>query len=187
MHRLIAGISCVLWLAVLVSSYRYHIETIPAAQSNLASIAQYVSKHNGLDAPHVTPINESAYDWWYFDTYSNDLKYSVVVVFFNAPATGFALSGAPANDITEAYLFVSVPGQPFLIQQNISATEATVDYAGNGASGDWKGSGFSFTGEPDMSEYTISIDYPELAYKGTLSFKSVCASCFLQVFGDDMD
>jgi hypothetical protein len=180
MHCLIARISCALWLAVLVSSYRNHIEIIPAAQSNLASIAQYVSKHNGLDAPHVTPINESAYDWWYFDAYSNDLKYGVVVVFFNAPATGFALSGAAANDITEAYLFVSVPGQPFLIQQNISATEATVDYAGNGASGDWKGSGFSFTGEPDMSEYTITIDYPELAYKGTLSFTSVCASCFLQ-------
>jgi hypothetical protein len=177
MHYLITPISWVLCFAGLASSYRHHIETIPAAQSNFASVAQYISSHNGLDAPHVTPINESAYDWWYFDAYSEDTETSVIVVFFNAPATGFALSGAPPTDITEAYLFVSVPGQPFLVSQNISATQSTVDYAGNGASGDWKDSGFSFKGEPDMSEYTITIDYPELAYKGELSFKSVRESC----------
>jgi hypothetical protein len=123
---------------------------------------------------HVFTLHcNTAYGWWYFDAYSEDTETSVVVVFFNAPATGFAFSGAPPTDITEAYLFVSVPGQPFLVSQNISATQSTIDYAGNGASGNWTGSGFSFKGEPDMSEYTISIDYPELAYKGELSFKSV--------------
>jgi hypothetical protein len=89
------SISCALWfLAGLVSSYRHHIETVPAAESNFASIAQYISSHNGLDAPHVTPINASAYDWWYFDVVSEYLGYSVVVVFFNAPMTAFPFSGA---------------------------------------------------------------------------------------------
>src|SRR5277367_6023387 len=175
MHFLIAHISCALWfLAGLVSCYRHHTEIIPGAGSNFVSIAQYISSHNGLDAPHVTPINASAYDWWYFDVVSEDLGYSVVVVFFNAPATAFPFSGAPGNDITEAYLFVSTPGNPFFVAEPIPATQAVVDYAGNGASGVWTGSGFSFTGEPDMSEYTVKIDSPQIAVKGEISFISVC-------------
>lgn len=87
--------------------------------------------------------------------------------------TAFPFSGAPANDITEAYLFVSVPGNPYLYVGNIS-TQAVVDYAGNGASGMWTDSGFSFEGEPDMSEYTVTIDSPENYLKGDISFKSVC-------------
>lgn len=121
----------------------------------------------------MTPINESAYDWWYFDVVSEDQDYSVVVVLFNAPATAFPFSGAPGNDLTEAYLFVSIPGKPDFYAAPFPATQAVVDYAGNGASGVWTGSGFSFEGEPDMSEYTITIDSPQTYLKGEISFKSV--------------
>jgi hypothetical protein len=44
---------------------------------------------------------------------------------------------------------------------------------GNGASGDWVGTGFSFTGASDLSAYTVVVDSTALDVKGTVSFKEV--------------
>jgi hypothetical protein len=44
---------------------------------------------------------------------------------------------------------------------------------GNGASGDWVGTGFAFTGASDLSVYTVVVDSTALDVKGTVSFKEV--------------
>lgn len=54
-----------------------------------------------------------------------------------------------------------------------SLGSATVVSEGQGASGVWSNSGFSFDGEDDLSRYTVTIDNPVLGVKGTLVLDSV--------------
>lgn len=177
MQSLIPNLTFTIWLLASLSCadsyYGPTVDTIPATASNHISEVEFVAKENGLDAPHVTPINASTYDWWYFDVVSEDQGYNVVVTFFAAPGSAFAFSGAPATDITEAYLFVSTPENPMYIDESIPATKALVVSVGNGASGIWEGSGFAFAGTPDMSEYEVTINSPQIGVKGTIIMKSV--------------
>jgi hypothetical protein len=177
MQSLISKLIFTIWLLATLSFadsyYGPAVDIIPAAESNLASKVDFVARETGLDAPHVTPINASTYDWWYFDVVSEDQGYSVVVTFFAAPESAFAFSGAPATDVTEAYLFVSTPENPMYIDEPIPATKALVVNAGNGASGVWEGSGFAFAGTPDMAEYEVTINSPQIAVKGKITMQSV--------------
>jgi len=149
------------------------IDVIPGAESNDPSTATFTSSAIGLDSPHVTPVNASSFDWWYFDVVSYDALYSFSVTFFAAPATGFPPDGAPANDITVVYLFLSTAANETFLTVPAFATEATVVSLGNGASGNWQGSGFEFSGAPDLSTYLITIDSPSIGVKGEVFMESV--------------
>jgi hypothetical protein len=179
MFSLFSILSVVIWLLPnFVSSHEKKDDTpvvtvFPAAESNFNSRALFVSGKDGLDSPKVNPINASTYDWWYFDVVSKDQGYSAVVVFFNAPATAFPLTGADASDITEAHLFVSTPENATFFSSAILASEARVTSVGNGARGDWIGSGFSFKGDQELEEYVVTIDSSQIATKGKISMKSV--------------
>ena len=66
----------------------------PGSTSNV----QWLSEPNTLDAPHVFPINDTTYGWWWYDVISADAESSIVFIFFTATSDGFALipSGAGA-------------------------------------------------------------------------------------------
>lgn len=180
MRLFLSKLASTVWLLSTLASARYprarsQTTTIPAAEAVGPSTVQFVAGPDGLDAPKVSPINATTYDWWYFDVVSSSNPgYSVVVVFFAAPASAFPNTGAPPNDITEAYLFVSTPDNPNFYSGPVPASGAHVTTNGNGASGTWDGTGFSFKGESDMSEYDISINSPQIAVTGSISIKSVC-------------
>ena len=153
-----------------ISTHVYSPSTV-----NGSSHALFTSSAYGLDAPKVETINDTSYEWWYFDAVSEDQKSSVVLTFFVAPATGFPESGAPDNAILAATIALSYPGQEVAsFLSSVPATEATVVSVGNGASGFWKGSGMNFVGTPDLSNYLVSVDSPSIGVKGFMTLQSVC-------------
>jgi len=158
---------------LLISLVCSHLEVIPPSPSNGNSIAQFISLANGLDGPHVTPINASAFEWWYFDVVSQDADYNIAVIFFTAPGTAFPFDAAPANDILPVAVSLSTPENTTLLFTEVFAREARVTTTSNGASGDWEGTGCSFIGTPDLSVYSINLDIPSIALKVELSMTSI--------------
>lgn len=149
------------------------LDTIPPAVANATSHSTLTSGAYGFDAPKVTPVNSTSWDWWYFDVVSEDAQSSAVVVFYTAPETGFVFAQAPTQNILEVSLALKLPGNSDLIYIANFAEKATVVTVKNGASGEWTGTGFSFEGSPDMTEYTISIDDEKNSVKGRITFHSV--------------
>ncbi|KAJ6535116.1 hypothetical protein B0H19DRAFT_1271765 [Mycena capillaripes] len=125
----------------------------------------------------MQPVNASAFDWWYFDvvaTTPGSLA-SVVVVFFTAPSTTL-------------YLSVSFPNGTFLTLPQPFANNATVTTEGNGSSGNWSGSGFSWSYSPYLG-YTILIDSLELDVQGSINLTPVSSAhypCGPAVAGQNM-
>ncbi|KAJ6552970.1 hypothetical protein B0H19DRAFT_842716, partial [Mycena capillaripes] len=128
------------------------------------SEVDYTSSATGLDAPKVHPINASAIDWWYFDVVSTDPKSraSVVVVFGSGGVPGMAL---------RVQATVSFPnGTLTSTDTSVPADSATVVAEGNGSSGDWHGSGFTWRYSALSGAYEISIDSLDLNMKGHIQF-----------------
>jgi hypothetical protein len=144
---------------------------VPAAVQNGSSQAQWVSSAGGLDAPKVTPINATAYDWWYFDAVSVDAKTSVVVVFYTTSSPAF-LSLLDNTTITLVTLSIQFANGTSY-GASLPATSATIQTVGQGTNGWFRGSGASWTGRPDLSQYIISVDAPSAGIRGTFELNSV--------------
>ncbi|KAK9454614.1 hypothetical protein V1511DRAFT_460829 [Dipodascopsis uninucleata] len=123
----------------------------------------------GADGPKTTPINETSYDWWYFDVVSPDAKNGIVVVFMVSSPEAFAPTSFADN--TAAYIFLTVNGTTTV--DLLPALGASVVTNGNGASGNWTITGIDFIGNEDATEYTITIDNKLVALNGIVTFKSV--------------
>ncbi|KAK7416630.1 hypothetical protein QQX98_005101 [Neonectria punicea] len=113
------------------------------------SIGDFISSAQGFDGPKVRPINNTAYDWWYFDVVSKDLKSNTGITFLSAPHSGFVSSNRASDDM----LFVSFslstaefPDYGFVA----NATEATV-----------------------LGICVTTVDIPELNTTGSITFKSI--------------
>ncbi|KAJ7627110.1 hypothetical protein FB45DRAFT_749690 [Roridomyces roridus] len=171
--RLFSALYTVLACTLRVHSNVFHI---PTTAQNGTSVAQFTSTTSGLDAPKVQPINGSAFDWWYFDVVSTDPSNlaSVVVIFFTSGQTGFPFL-PPADTIIQASLEVSFPNGTILPRIVVPGEEgALITTKGDSTSGDWLGTGFSFTGNGSTNlEYEVHIDAPDVGVKGTLTFSAV--------------
>jgi hypothetical protein len=168
----------------ILSTFSLFIQTISSASTLIVpntiqtgpSTAQFISDASGLDSPKVNPTNATSFDWWYFDAVSADSLSSVVIVFYLSTDLGFPflLPGAAVSvDIFVSFddgtlLFLPINDLPG------TAGEATVVSDGEGASGSWANTGFSFEGSSDLSQYTVTIDSPLLGISGSLVLNSVC-------------
>lgn len=140
------------------------------------STAQYISGESGLDGPKMTPgINATTFDWWYFDAVANDGSAAVVIVFYLSTDLGFPFVPPLSTLSVDIFATFDDGSLVFLPLNNLpyKAGQATVVTDGDGASGNWQGTGFSFEGSPDLSTYKVTVDSPVLAIKGTLELKSV--------------
>jgi hypothetical protein len=164
-------------LVTLVSSNPFNswtsTKTIQAAVVNGSTNSVLTSTSYGLDSPKVSPINSTSWDWWYFDVVSEDSQSSAVVVLYTAPETGFVFAQAPTQSILEASLYLNVPEYSEPVSLAAFANNVTIVSVGNGASGEWRGTGFGFDGSPDMRTYVLAIDNEMLGVKGTITFQSV--------------
>lgn len=140
---------------------------IPSIVSNDTSAAQYISRFYGPDKPQVTPIDEATIDWWYFDVVSDDLKTSADIFFYATPI----LVGDGVYTLFVSFSARLPDGTSF--NANITADSATIVTDGDGSSGFFEGTGFEWSSTPDLSQYVVDIDLPELGIKGTISMKSV--------------
>jgi hypothetical protein len=170
-------------LAALVSSSPSRgwtsVDKVLAGVINGSSESITTSLQYGLDGPKIKSINSTSWEWWYFDVVSEDAKSSATVVFYTAPDTGFVFAQAPTDNILEVSLALTVPGSdvdPVSLYITNFAEKATIVTTGNGASGEWTGTGFRFAGSPDMREYIITIDDENNGVKGTIKYQSVCCA-----------
>lgn len=145
------------------------------------SIAQFVSGSSALDGPKLTnEVNATSFDWWYFDAVSSDSKAAVVIVFYLSTSLGFPF--VPSGSVLSVDIFATFPNGSLVfdpLADPLIGGSATITTNGDGASGTWGGTGFSFEGAPDLSSYTVTVDNPVLGIKGTLQLNSVSAQSSL--------
>ncbi|EGD95713.1 hypothetical protein TESG_03182 [Trichophyton tonsurans CBS 112818] len=84
------------WLAACIrlsTEYRRDtqgsITVLDSTASLLPSKAQFLSGEGDFDSPKLNFVNETVYDWWYFDAVSDDGDSSITVCFFTSSSTAF--------------------------------------------------------------------------------------------------
>lgn len=123
-----------------------------------------------LDGSQLSAVNDTAWDWWYFDAVSPDAKSNVVIVFYTASSTGFPFL-PPSPDVTLFELHSLLPnGTVFNVF--IPADEAVITTVGEGSSGDFKGTNASWTGSHDLKHYKIVVNSPANGVVGTFNLRS---------------
>ena len=133
------------------------------------SHANFVSSSYALDGPQVTPINSTSWDWWYFEAVAEDLKTSVVIIFYTALPTGFPFL-LPSTFVTlVGFSATFANGTQFGVY--LDAKDASVSTVQDGSSGVFEGAG-SWVGKPDMSLYQVQIDSPKNGVTGTFILRS---------------
>jgi hypothetical protein len=140
---------------------------------------QFTSCPSQADGPRIDKLGLSTFDWWYFDAVSTDGSQAFTVIFFTSSAIGFSFDFFSAVDPLNVWVFASFgDGSPASVFP-VPAVSVTTTTNGDGASGDWHGSGISFKGEPDLSSYVVKLDNPVIGLTGTFTLKSVRAPCFI--------
>ncbi|KAJ7268398.1 hypothetical protein C8J57DRAFT_1325054 [Mycena rebaudengoi] len=161
---------------------------IPGEVQNATSQAQFTVSAAGPDAPKIHPVNASVFDWWYFDVVSTDPTSlaSVVVVLYTTTPEAFPYGGPPGPVV--AQISGSFPNGTLYsaITEGESATVTTGHDASS--TGVWNKTGFSWS-SPRPSEFSITIDAPQIGVKGTIQFKSTAPGhypCGPIAVGQDM-
>jgi hypothetical protein len=133
-----------------------------------------------FDGPKFDFFNDTVYQWWYFDVVSSILDSSVTVEFQVGSALALGL-GSP-----EILTYVSVTGKlpngTLFDIASIPANNITIQTVGQGSSGIWNGSGCSWTGTPDLSKYSLTLNAPEFGIQGTISLTSVSIKASFAMF-----
>lgn len=147
-----------------------------------------------IDGPNVQPINETAFDWWYFDVVAlpnneNPLGInaskegrtdgplaSMVITLFTSTIEAFPFLPPTADEenVLTAYIWLTFPNGTWA-SKYIHADQATiVTSGGGGSSGKFDSTGFSWSGAEDMSKYTITVDAEDImGMKGVIEMETV--------------
>ncbi|KAJ5595592.1 Hydroxyneurosporene synthase [Penicillium hispanicum] len=132
-----------------------------------------------LDAPHLSNVTDSAFDWWYFDAVSEtDPRDSFVVTFFTSSATAFPFLDPTESSILIAYLWASFANGT-VFSDYVPATLATVaggEDAKFPSAGKWASTGFNWLAlDAELSEYQIIIASERMQVEGRVSLSSQAA------------
>jgi hypothetical protein len=146
-------------------------EVIPSTVVEEDITANFISSYYGLDAPQLSAVNSSSFDWWYFDAVSTDLTSSLVIVFYTAPDSAFPFLPASA-DVTIVGIYAGFPNGT-ATSTYLNAEEAIVTPSQDGSSGVFQGTGASWAGARDDSGYIVTIDSPSTGIYGTFTLKSI--------------
>lgn len=137
------------------------IVVIPSTPSIGPIKAQYISSSSGLDGPEnkLSKINSTSLgDIWYFDAVSPDGKYSFIASFWASPSPSYTT--ALQNDKILQAQMILLADDNIYAANSIFADAAEIITRGDGSSGDWKGTGCSFSGAEDLSTYTLNFASP---------------------------
>ena len=143
---------------------------IPAKAVTGDVTANFESDHS-LDGSQLSAVNNSAWDWWYFDAVSLDAKSNVVIIFYTTSTGGFPFL-PPSADVTLFQIHALLPNGT-LFNVFIPAEEAVITTIGEGSSGDFKGTNASWSGTPDLKHYKIEVNSPANGVVGTFNLRSV--------------
>lgn len=141
-----------------------------SSQAAIGNIQASFTSTTPLDAPQLSAVNSTSFDWWYFDVVSTDLTRSLVIVFYTALPTAFPFLPA-SSTITKVGVYATYPNGT-ITGGYLDATEAVITTDGQGASGDFVGSGAKFQGTPNLSSYSVSITAASRGIVGTFNLTS---------------
>lgn len=136
---------------------------LPIEPVNGSATFSSTASHNGIDSVQVQQPNSTSYEWWYFDVTAADA--SAAVVF--QPVAGYM-----ANDYLNLRLnfaYENGTSSEFILPRE-KLFVSTVGAASSGVASDGS---YSWHGAPDLSEYIITMDIPELGISGDIRMQSV--------------
>lgn len=145
-------------------------KVIPSAPAAAAVDAYFTSTYFGLDGPKLSAVNDTTFDWWYFDAVSADLTSSLVIVFYAALPDSFPFL-PPSTDVTTVGIYAQFPNGT-ISSTYLDASEAIVTTIGQGSSGYFAGTGASWLGAADDSWYNVQIVSPSTGVYGYFNLLS---------------
>lgn len=130
-----------------------------------------------LDAPQLSLINASVFDWWSFDAVSDtNPRESLVVTFFTSSAAAFPFLDSTESSVLIAYLWASFDNGT-VFADFVPATMATVAGGGGArtpSSGEWSSTGFRWAAlKDDLSQYEIVVGSEKMQVEGRFTLNSV--------------
>lgn len=150
-------------------------------------------RFTGIDGPNVQPINETVFDWWYFDVValpdsedssnqntpaearSDGPLASMVITLFASTNKAFPFLPPTSDEenVLTAYIWLTFPNGTWA-SKYIHADQATIVTSGaGGSSGKFDSTGFSWSSAEDMSKYTIKVDAEDtLGMKGVIEMET---------------
>jgi hypothetical protein len=144
---------------------------IPSLVEIGPSNAQFIANVQELDDPHLVLVDSTSWEWWYYDVISPDGYSSFAMAFFAAPRSGFSLL-LDFESIDLVSVWGSFPnGSAFT--SSVPASKAIVEGREDGSSGVWEGTGVSWAGAGDGSQYVVTFDSPGVGITGSLILDSV--------------
>ncbi|KAJ3542311.1 hypothetical protein NM208_g176 [Fusarium decemcellulare] len=145
------------------------IAAFPAAIAEGDVEVEFISTESPLDAPKITAVNDTTFDWWYFDALSANNQ--GLFLLFNLGGPNALLGGN--ND---AAAFASIHGifeNGTAWHETGTASTATVITSAEGSSsGIWEGTGASWTSTSD-SKYIVTLN--GRIVKGVITLDSIAS------------
>ncbi|KAH6974316.1 hypothetical protein BKA56DRAFT_449319, partial [Ilyonectria sp. MPI-CAGE-AT-0026] len=122
-----------------------------------------------FDGPKIDIVNQTSFDWWYFDAVSFDGSSHVVVNFYTSDIS--TLGFPPLLNTTTFVQFTTAFKNGSIYEQVFPSHDASIETKGDGSSGRFEGSGATWVGSPSMSQYTVNVDVPALGIKGHIKLR----------------
>lgn len=162
--------------ALGTASRKLQIDSIAPPVIEGSVLVQFTAEDNTLDAPHISAVNSTVYDWWYFNAVSADSALALTVVFYTLTDNAFIYIEQNTSDV---YVSVSalLPNGTTLHDTIAPANQALIFSGGNlreSASGQWIGANASFWGASDLKTFGLQLDLVQFGIQGELVFESVC-------------
>lgn len=161
---------------VTATEYRRDIQgsitVLDSTVSLLPSKAQFLSGEGDFDSPKLNFVNETVYDWWYFDAVSDDGDSSITVCFFTSSSTAFPFL-LPNKGILPVYIWASFPNGTVSVYA-VHAQKAVIETSKDGYAGIYHPIQMGWQGSADLSRYRVFFNDTIHEIKGTFDIRSVC-------------
>jgi hypothetical protein len=137
--------------------------------------ASYITKgsEGPWDGPKASLINETNFEWWYFDAHTKNGDQGIAVWFMNSNPARFGLDLPTSNWFIFHARFEDGTG----LDTVVPADTAIINTFSEGSTGFWSGTGSGWAGSPDLSKFTLTFDVPGENIKGIVDVISVSPFC----------
>ncbi|KAB5558519.1 hypothetical protein GE09DRAFT_116261 [Coniochaeta sp. 2T2.1] len=152
--------------------------TLPNTLYDGPVTAESIATKGHIDWPKLSPgVNDTTYDWWYYDVVSADASTSVTFVFYNAGPNGFINTLFGSNPLSASVSGILSNGTSWgIAAPATSAMFARPDKDRSIATtAVFENSGFSWNGTDighGKTKYVVTVDAPELGVTGTMTLVS---------------
>lgn len=164
-------------LPMLVSAHVKHLSNDPFPGK---MTAEFKSNKLNFEAPHLSAVNGSTGQWWWFDVLTTSTNISALnIIFFSSAYAAFPLTSQPDNILSIAISAYTTNGTH--LEYSIPVHNASITWGqegklnlGDGAIGEFVGPGVNatFSASNGLDTFIVTIDSPTFGIQGELKFTS---------------